>query len=94
MHFGTCDFFGYTVTKATQNEGLLWKVEVLGMAKPPVDAGTFFPSPISGIFHSSILEISSGLWSKTFSVLFHENSVRASNKKCQEKLPEIHRMVR
>jgi hypothetical protein len=37
--------FWYTVTKASQNEALLWKVEVLGMVKPPVDAGTFCPSP-------------------------------------------------
>jgi hypothetical protein len=28
---------------------------------------------------SSMLEISSGLWSKTFSVLLQENSVRATN---------------
>jgi hypothetical protein len=36
----------YTVTRATQNEALLWKVAVLGMKKPPVGAGTFCPSPI------------------------------------------------
>jgi hypothetical protein len=41
-----------------------------------------------------MLEISSGLWSKTVSVLFQENFIRASNKKCQGKLPEIHRMGR
>jgi hypothetical protein len=35
----------YTVTKANQNEALLWKVAVLGKEKPPVSAGTFFPSP-------------------------------------------------
>jgi hypothetical protein len=35
----------YTVTKANQNEALLWKVAVLGKEKPPVGAGTFFPSP-------------------------------------------------
>ncbi len=31
-----------------------------------------------------------GLWSRTFSVLLQENSVRASNYKCLKKLPEIH----
>jgi hypothetical protein len=36
----------YTVTKANQNEALLWKIAVLGMKKPPVGPGTFFPSPI------------------------------------------------
>ncbi len=36
----------YTVTKANQNEALLWKIEVLGMKKPTVGAGTFCPSPI------------------------------------------------
>jgi hypothetical protein len=41
-----------------------------------------------------MLEISSGLWSKTFSVLLRENSGKVSNEKCKEKLPEIHRMGR
>jgi hypothetical protein len=35
----------YTVTKANQNEALLWKIAVLGMEKPPVGAGTFCPLP-------------------------------------------------
>jgi hypothetical protein len=34
----------YTVTKANQNEALLWKTAVLEMKKPPVVAGTFCPS--------------------------------------------------
>jgi hypothetical protein len=50
IHFGTCEAFGYTVTKATQNEALLWKVAVLGMVKPPVGAGTFCPSPILAFY--------------------------------------------
>jgi hypothetical protein len=36
----------HTVTRATQNEALLWKITVLGMKKPPVGAGTFYPLPI------------------------------------------------
>jgi hypothetical protein len=41
-----------------------------------------------------MLEISSGLRSRTFSVVLQGNSGRSSNKKCQEKLPEIYRMGR
>jgi hypothetical protein len=33
----------YTVTRATQNEALLWKIAVLRMKKPHVGDGTFFP---------------------------------------------------
>jgi hypothetical protein len=36
----------YTVTRATQNVALLWKVAVIGRTKPPVGAGTFCPLPI------------------------------------------------
>jgi hypothetical protein len=39
-----------TVTQANQNEALLWKIEVLGMKKPPVGAGTFFPLPMLVIY--------------------------------------------
>ncbi len=38
--------YEYTVTKAIQNEALLWKTAVLGMEKAPLGAGTFSPSPI------------------------------------------------
>jgi len=37
---------GYTVTRATQNEALLWKITVLGKKKLPVGGGTFCPLPI------------------------------------------------
>ncbi len=40
----------YTVTKANQNEALLWKVAVLGMEKPPVGVGTFCPSPMLAFY--------------------------------------------
>jgi hypothetical protein len=50
-----------TVTQANQNEALLWKIEVLGMKKPTAGAGTFCPSPISGVLHSSMPEMSSGM---------------------------------
>jgi hypothetical protein len=36
----------YTVTKANQNETLLWKIAVLEMKKPPVGARAFFLSPM------------------------------------------------
>jgi hypothetical protein len=36
----------YTVTRATPNEALLWKITVLGMIKTPVGAGTFWPLSI------------------------------------------------
>ena len=39
------------MTKANQNEALLWKVAVLGMVKPPVGAGTFCRSPML-VFYS------------------------------------------
>ncbi len=35
----------YTVTKANQKEALLWKIALLGMEEPPVDAGTFVRRP-------------------------------------------------
>jgi hypothetical protein len=44
----------YTVTRATQNEALLWKITVLGMTKPPVGAGTFCPLSIL-VFYSLII---------------------------------------
>jgi hypothetical protein len=57
----------YTVTKANQNEALLWKISVLVMEKAP----RVFKSPrlcrkiLSlahiGILHSSMLEISCGM---------------------------------
>ena len=43
-------FFGSTVTKANQDEALLWKVAVLGMEKPPVSAGTFCPLPMLAFY--------------------------------------------
>ncbi len=50
----------HTVTRATQNEALLLKSEVLGMKKPPVGDGHFAPCPCwyFTFFHA---EISSGL---------------------------------
>ncbi len=36
----------YSVTRATQNEALLWKIAILEMEKPSVGAGTFCPLPI------------------------------------------------
>jgi len=72
----------YTVTRTTQNEALLWKVAVLGMKKPPCWCRNILPLVHIGILHFSMQEISSGLWSKNFSVLLLDNSVRVSNKKC------------
>jgi hypothetical protein len=43
------NFFGdgiHTVTRATQNEALLWNIAGLGMKKTPVGAGTFCPLSI------------------------------------------------
>jgi hypothetical protein len=46
------DFFisPYTVTKANQNEALLWKDAELGMEKPRVGAGTFCLSPMLAFY--------------------------------------------
>jgi hypothetical protein len=44
----------YTVTKATQNEALLWKITVLGMTKSPVGAGKVCPLSIL-VFYSLII---------------------------------------
>jgi len=44
----------YTVTRATQNEALLWKITVLGMTKPPVGAGTVCPLSIL-VFYNLII---------------------------------------
>jgi hypothetical protein len=65
-----------------------------GNEKAPCWCRNILPLAHTDILLSSMLEISPGLWSRTFSVLLQENSVRASNYKCQKKLPEIHRMGR
>jgi hypothetical protein len=45
----------YTVTKANQNEALLWKIAILGMEKPPLLVPEhFFPCLCGGILHSSM----------------------------------------
>ncbi len=47
--------------------------------KAPCWWRNILPLAHTGILHSSMLEISSVLWSRTFSVLLQENSVRATN---------------
>jgi hypothetical protein len=42
----------YSVTRATQNEALLWKIAILKMKNPPVGAGIFCPLPILFIYIS------------------------------------------
>jgi hypothetical protein len=91
MHFGTCEVFGYTVTKAAQNEALLWKVAVLGMVKPPVDAGTFvfFSIFFWGFFfvlYSALLHLpprrfrsADGCWDRTQDRATGALAVRRSN---------------
>jgi hypothetical protein len=69
----------HTVTRTIQNEALLWKIAVLGMQKAPRRFWNILSLSHTVILHSSMLEISSGLWSMTFSVLLQENSVRATN---------------
>jgi hypothetical protein len=44
--------YSRTVTKANQNEALLWKVAVLEMEKPPAGAGTFCPLPLLAFLYS------------------------------------------
>jgi hypothetical protein len=44
----------YTVTNADQNVALRWKITVLAMKKPPVDAGTFCPLPFLQCIDSMI----------------------------------------
>jgi hypothetical protein len=57
LYYSPC-VFRYTVTKANQNEALLWKIAVLGTKKSPVGARKFSPSPMAGILHSSMPEMS------------------------------------
>jgi hypothetical protein len=49
--------FSYTVTKATQNEALLWKI-VLEREKAPRWCGNILSLARTGILHSSMPEIS------------------------------------
>ena len=49
--------FQYTVTKATQNEALLWKIVVLEREKSPFGAGTFCPSPILAFYDFTFLHV-------------------------------------
>jgi hypothetical protein len=49
------------------------------MKKPPVGAGNILPLVRTVILYSYMLEISSGLWSKAFSVLLRANSGKVSN---------------
>jgi hypothetical protein len=58
--------FQYTVTKATQNEALLWKIAVLGREKASCRCRNFLSLSHTGILHSSMPEISFGLRSRTF----------------------------
>jgi hypothetical protein len=58
----------YTVTRTTQNEALLWKIAVLGMQKAPRRFWNILSLSHTVILHSSMQEISSGLWSMTFSL--------------------------
>ncbi len=57
-----------TVTKATQNDALLWKIPVLGMEKAPCWCRNLLSLAHTGILHvhSSMPEMSSGLRSRTF----------------------------
>ncbi len=68
-----------TVTRTTYNEALLWKIAVLGMKKVPCWCWNILPLVHTDILHPSMLKISSGLRSRTFSVVLQENSGRSSN---------------
>jgi hypothetical protein len=69
----------HTVTRTTKNEALLWKIAVIGMKKVPCWCCNILPLVHTDILHPSMLEISSGLRSRTFSVVLQENSGRSSN---------------
>ncbi len=56
-----------------------------GNEKPPCWCRNILPLAHTDILHSSMLGISSGIWSSAFSVMLQENSVRASNYKCLKK---------
>ncbi len=51
---------GYTVTRTTQNEALLWKIAVLGMKKVPCGCRNILPLAHTGTLQSSMMQISSG----------------------------------
>jgi hypothetical protein len=50
----------YTVTKANQNEALLWKIAVLGMEKSPCWCRNNLSFAHAGILHSSLPKEISG----------------------------------
>jgi hypothetical protein len=64
------------------------------MKKVPCWRWNILPPAHTDILHPSMLQKSSGLRSRNFSVVLQENSGRSSNEKCAEKLPEIYRMGR
>ncbi len=65
-----------------------------GNEKSPLLVQELFPLAHTGILHSSMLEISSNLWNKTFSVLLQENSSKSLKLKMLGKTAEIHHMGR
>ncbi len=65
-----------------------------GNEKAPCWCRNILPLAHTDILLSSMLEISSGIWSRNITVMLQENSVRSSNYNCQKKLPEIRRMGR
>ncbi len=57
LYYSPC-VFRYTVTKANQNEALLWKIAVLGTKKSPVGCRKIFSLAQAGMLHSSMPEMS------------------------------------
>ncbi len=70
--------FQYTVTKATQNEALLWKIAVLGREKLPVGTGAFFPFPILAFYIPPCRKSTLASEAGPSAVLMQEDSVKAS----------------
>ncbi len=71
--------FQYTVTKATQNEALLWKIAVLGREKVSFWCRNFLSLSLSGILWFYILPCRKSLpASGPSAVLLQEDSVKAS----------------
>jgi hypothetical protein len=68
----------HTVTRALQNEALLWKIQAWECKKPPVDSGTFCNLSILVFYIPPFWKCLPGSGAVPPAVLMQEDSVKAA----------------